>query len=334
MPGSHLPAAALLSASALLIASCGEADGDAGGATQDGPDVDMTVVASFYPLAYAVERVAGEHADLVTLTPPGVDPHDLEMTPREVASVQGADVVIYSSGLQAAVDEAVASQAGDRAFDVNQAADLIETDSVDDHADEEEEEEEEGEHTEHAEEEGEHADEHGGVDPHFWLDPERYASVTEAIAAELAEADPDNAEDYRANAADFVAELEQLDEEFAAGLAQCERTSMVTTHAAFGYISTKHGLEQIGITGLSPESDPTPARMAEVTEVVRERGVDTIYSEVILGADLAETIAAETGARVLLLDPIEGITPESPGEDYLEVMRANLDSLRTGQGCS
>ncbi len=348
MPRTRLPAAALLCSSALVLASCGDAErDDAGDAGSDG-DGGITVVASFYPLEYAVERVAGDHVETVTLTDPGVDPHDLEMSPQDVATVQGADVVLYSSGLQAAVDDAVGAQAGDSAFDVNEAADLVETDSEDEHADEEEghADEEEGhadedEHAEdeHAEEEEGHSedeeghDDHGGVDPHFWLDPQRYAGVAEAIAEELAEADPDNAEDYRANAADFVAELEELDEEFATGLAECEQTSMVTTHAAFGYISTKHGLEQVGITGLSPEAEPSPARMAEVTEIVEDNGVDTIYSEVLLGAELADTIANETGAEVLLLDPIEGITDESAGEDYLEVMRANLETLRSGQGC-
>lgn len=323
MPRTRLPAAALLCSSALVLGSCGDAErDDAGDAGSDG-DGGITVVASFYPLEYAVERVAGDHVETVTLTDPGVDPHDLEMSPEDVATVQGADVVLYSSGLQAAVDDAVGAQAGDSAFDVNEAADLVETDSEDEHADEEE---------GHSEDEEGH-DDHGGVDPHFWLDPQRYAGVAEAIAEELAEADPDNAEDYRANAADFVAELEELDEEFATGLAECEQTSMVTTHAAFGYISTKHGLEQVGITGLSPEAEPSPARMAEVTEIVEDNGVDTIYSEVLLGAELADTIANETGAEVLLLDPIEGITDESAGEDYLEVMRANLETLRSGQGC-
>lgn len=323
MPRTRLPAAALLCSSALVLGSCGDAErDDAGDAGSDG-DGGITVVASFYPLEYAVERVAGDHVETVTLTDPGVDPHDVEMSPQDVATVQGADVVLYSSGLQAAVDDAVGAQAGDSAFDVNEAADLVETGSEDEHADEEE---------GHSEDEEGH-DDHGGVDPHFWLDPQRYAGVAEAIAEELAEADPDNAEDYRANAADFVAELEELDEEFATGLAECEQTSMVTTHAAFGYISTKHGLEQVGITGLSPEAEPSPARMAEVTEIVEDNGVDTIYSEVLLGAELADTIANETGAEVLLLDPIEGITDESAGEDYLEVMRANLEALRSGQGC-
>ena len=323
MPRTRLPAAALLCSSALVLGACGDAErDDAGDAGSDG-DGGITVVASFYPLEYAVERVASDHVETVTLTDPGVDPHDLEMSPQDVATVQGADVVLYSSGLQAAVDDAVGAQAGDSAFDVNEAADLVETGSEDEHADEEE---------GHSEDEEGH-DDHGGVDPHFWLDPQRYAGVAEAIAEEVAEADPDNAEDYRANAADFVAELEELDEEFATGLAECEQTSMVTTHAAFGYISTKHGLEQVGITGLSPEAEPSPARMAEVTEIVEDNGVDTIYSEVLLGAELADTIANETGAEVLLLDPIEGITDESAGEDYLEVMRANLEALRSGQGC-
>lgn len=296
----------------------------------------LSIVAAFYPIEYAVQRVAGDRAEIITLTAPGIDPHDVELSPRDVGTVGSADLVVYSSGMQAAVDDAVARQAGDSALDVAPAADLVATgrDDDDDHDDDDHDHghDDEDEHG-HDDDEDEHGHDHGGVDPHFWLDPERYAQVGEAIAARLAELDPAHATTYESNAADFVADLTALDEEFATGLAQCAETDVVTTHAAFGYLTDRYGLHQIGMTGISPESEPSPARMAEITRVVREHGVSTIYSEVILGSALADTIAAETGAQVMVLDPIEGITTDSAADDYFGVMRVNLETLRTGQGC-
>ncbi len=296
------------------------------------------MVVSFYPLEWAATRIAGDHASVQTLTAPGAEPHDIELTPQGVADVQSADLVVYSAGLQAAVDQAVDTQAADHALDVNDAADLEETGAADDHeheADEEEEQADEG-HSgeEHADEHDEdHADD-DGLDPHFWLDPARMGTVSSDIADRLAEVDPDHAQDYRTNADTLVQELTKLKDDFDTGLASCEQQDMVTSHEAFGYLAHEYGFDQVGITGISPDAEPSPARLAEVTRIVKESGVDTIYSEVLIGTDIAQTLASETGAQVLVLDPVEGLTDASAGDDYIEVMQANLDALREGQHCS
>lgn len=344
----------------LTLSACSTGGGSADSGSQDGGDNrettdaggvggdQLTVVASFYPLEYVVERVAGDHVDVVTLTSPGIDPHDLELTPRDVATVKEADLLVYSSGLQSAVDDAVSSQAADHALDVNEAAGLVGTGEAghdddaehdeEQHADDDEPTDDEGHddegHTDDdADAEDDDGHDHGGEDPHFWLDPERYSAVTGAVADQLATLDPANATTYQANADTLVADLTALDEQFATGLAECQRREVVTTHEAFGYLTDRYGLEQIAITGLSPESEPTPARLADITGLVREHDVTTIYSEVLLGSAIADTIAAETGADVLVLDPVEGITEASAGSDYVEVMQANLEALRTGLGC-
>ena len=181
--------------------------------------------------------------------------------------------------------------------------------------------------------ESEHA-EHAAVDPHFWLDPLRYAGVGDAIAEKLATRDPANAAAYRANAEAFRADLTTLDGEFRAGLKGCRIKDLVTSHAAFGYLARAYGLHQEGITGLDPEAEPSPAALAEVAAHVRETGATTVYAETLVSEDVARTLARETGAELAVLDPVEGITSASAGRDYLTVMRANLATLRTGQECS
>lgn len=304
---------ALTAALALALTGCAS-NGD-----EDPGDAALTVVASMYPLQHLVEQVAGGvDVDVTVLTAPGADPHELELSPRDVAAMGAADLVVYSAGFQPAVDDAVATQASAHALDVSGVVDLVET--VDEHDD-------------HDEDDG-HGHDHGGVDPHFWLDPTRYAAAADAVADRMAQLDPANAGTYEANAASYVAELEELDAEFTAGLADCAQRDVVTTHAAFGYLTARYGLHQIEMTGLAPDAEPSPHRVAEIVELVRDLGVTAVYAEVLAGSQLAETVARETGAQVLVLDPVEGITDASPGEDYLSVMRANLEALRTGQGCS
>lgn len=309
----------VMAAAALLLAACGDdRDGSTEGTEPGGQR--LTVVTGFYALEYALERVAGDQVEIVSLTAPGIDPHDLELSPRDVGRIGSADLVLYATGMQDAVDQAVAQQAPDHALDAAQAAGLVAL--GDHHVDEDAHEDTDDDH------------DHGEEDPHFWLDPTRYADVVEAISEELAELDPDGAEEYRANAAEFVAELTDLDEAYRTGLSSCEYTDVITTHAAFGYLTDRYGLVQVPMTGISPESEPTPGRMAQITRLVQDRGVPTIYSEIIAGTQIADTIAAETGATVLALDPIEGLTDASPGDNYVEIMQANLEALRVGQVCS
>ncbi len=312
--------AATASAAALALAGCGGSD-DAAGSSGDG----LSVVAGFYPLEWAAQRVGGDRLDVSSLTPPGAEAHDLELAPQDVAAVAEADLLVYLEGFQPALDEAAATEAADTAWDAGQAADLSLTAAEHGHEGETEE-----EHAAHAEDE---EAEEEALDPHFWLDPVRLASVGDALAERLAEADPDGAATYEQNAAALRADLEALDAEMQAGLTGCAVDTLVTGHDAFGYLADRYGLEVVGISGLSPSAEPDPAQLAEITALVRERGVTTVYTETLVDPAVAETVAEEAGVRTAVLDPIEGLTDESAGSDYLEVMRANLATLREGQSC-
>jgi zinc transport system substrate-binding protein len=315
--------ASAAAASALLLTGCGSGDAQAGAA--DG----VAVTAAFYPLEWAAERVGGDRVDVTSLTPPGAEPHDLELTPQDVASLSEADLVVYLQGFQSAIDEAVA-EAGDAAWDAGQAADLSLT-TTEEHSHEGETEEE---HAEHSGEE-EHAGEGGEVtDPHFWLDPTRLADVGDALAERLAEVDPDGAATYEENAAALRSDLEGLDAEMQEGLSDCAVSTLVTSHDAFGYLADRYGLEVVGISGLSPSSEPSAASLAEIAGLVEERGVTTVYTETLVDPAVAETVAREAGVQTAVLDPLEGLTDESAGSDYLEVMRADLATLQEGQGCA
>ncbi|SNR52904.1 metal ABC transporter substrate-binding protein [Blastococcus mobilis] len=312
-------------AAATLLAGCAGQNGEDGG--EDG----VTVVAGFYPLEWVASRVGGDAVTVSSLTPPGAEAHDLELAPQDVAAVAEADLVVFLEGFQPAVDEAARSEAGDRAWDAGQAADLSLTAPA---------------HDEEAHEDGAHGDEaHAGdeahsvdeadeaADPHFWLDPTRLAAVGDALAGRLAEIDPDGAAAYRDNAAALRTDLEELDAEMQAGLTGCAVDTLVTSHDAFGYLADRYGFEVVGISGLSPSQEPDPAQLAEISELVNDRGVTTVYTETLIDPAVAETVAAEAGVRTAVLDPLEGLTDDSAGEDYLEVMRSNLAVLQQGQSC-
>jgi zinc transport system substrate-binding protein len=298
-----------------LLAGCGSA-----GAPARTGSSGLHVVTSFYPLQFVAARIGGPDATVSSLTRPGAEPHDLELTPRDVAAVQHADLVIYLSGFQPAVDQAVAQHAGGDALDVAAAAHLDRHGSGSDET--------------HAAGEGSgHADA-GAVDPHFWLDPTRLAQVSREVAEAMAKADPDAATAFRERATTLAGELSALDEAFRSGLARCASRDLVTSHAAFGYLAQRYGLHQVGITGLSPEAEPDPRSLAAVATYVREHHVSTVYSETLVSPAVARTVARETGATTAVLDPIEGLTDASAGRDYLQVMRSNLAVLTKGQSCS
>ena len=328
---THAPrwtALTALTAAALLTAGCG-ADGETG-STAD----ELTVVAGFYPLEWAVARVGGERVSVSSLTPPGAEAHDLELAPQDVAAVAEADLLVYLEGFQPALDEAAASEAGDSAWDAGQAADLVEGEHAEGEHTHDEHAEEEHAEEEHAEEEAGHAHGEEALDPHFWLDPTRLAAVGDALADRLTELDPEGASTYADNAAALREDLEALDAQMQAGLADCAVDTLVTSHDAFGYLAERYGLEVVGISGLSPSEEPSPAQLAQITALVRERGVTTVYTETLVDPAVAETVAAEAGVQTAVLDPIEGLTDESAGEDYLQVMRTNLATLQEGQSCS
>ncbi|MDQ6527043.1 metal ABC transporter substrate-binding protein [Nocardioides sp. LHD-245] len=330
-----LAALTALTLSTTACSALSEDDGsgsDAGGSTTD-------VVAAFYPLEYVAARVAGDRATVTSLTKAGVEPHDLEINVQDTARIAKADLVVFESEFQPAVDETVAENAGGETLDVT---DVVELEPFEEHADEHTDEhaDEEGEHAdehadEHAGEDGEegHDHEHGEFDPHFWHDPIRVATYGDAVAASLAELDPAHADDYEANAADLRSDLEALDEEFTTGLATCERDTIVVSHDAFGYLE-KYGLHMAPIAGLTPDAEPTPAAIAELQQLIEQEGITTVFSETLVSPKLAETLAGDLGIASKVLDPIEGLTEDTADQDYLSLMRSNLAALRTANGCS
>lgn len=310
----------------LLLAPLAACGSDSGGSSSGGGDT-IEVSAAFYPLQWIAEQVGGDDVTVSSLTPAGAEPHDLELTPKQVAQIGETDVLLKLAGFQPAVDDAAPD--GDQVLDVADVVDLDLTTSEHDH---------EGEEGHSDEEEG-HSEDEGGddekvADPHFWLDPTMLAEVAPTLAERFGELDPDNAAAYQERADETVALLEGIDEDFTAGLASCESTDLVTSHEAFGYLARRYDLTQIGINGLSAEQEPSPARLAEVTDFVDDNDVRTIYFETLVPSDIAQTIADETGAETAVLDPLEGITDESAGDDYPAVMAANLEALRAGQPCT
>jgi len=276
--------------------------------TNDAVTVDdgVQVAAAFYPLAWVAGRVGGDDVEVENLTAPGGEPHDLEPTVRETAEVARADLVVFQRGFQPAVDDAVDENAAGAVVDAAEVVDLVPF--------------------------RDHGVDSPEDDPHFWQDPLLLAQVGDAVADRLADVDPEHADDYRANAADLRADLERLDREYADGLADCERDTVVVSHDAFGYLQ-RYGLTMETILGLSPDSEPTPADLQRLQGLIRTEGVTTVFSESLVSPAVADRLARDTGARSAVLDPIEGLTDETADEDYLSLMRANLAALEEANDC-
>ncbi|MFF8805198.1 metal ABC transporter substrate-binding protein [Streptomyces omiyaensis] len=324
-----IPATAVSGAVTLALVTL-SACGGSSSAADKGTDGKLDVVASFYPVQYLAEQIGGGHVAVQTLTKPGVEPHDLELKPRQVGELADADVLLYLKGVQPAVDEAIA-QAG-----VEHTVDAATLTSLEAHG------ASAGEGHDHAHEGGEshegdaHEDhDHGseaGTDPHVWLDPVKYAEVAKGVGAAFAKADPDHAADYEKNTAALVKKLGDLNTEFETGLKSTATRTFITTHSAFGYLAERYHLEQEGITGVDPESEPSPARVKELQDVAKADKVSTVFFETLASDKTAKTLAADTGLRTDVLDPLEGITDKSRGDDYFEVMRSNLAALKTALG--
>jgi zinc transport system substrate-binding protein len=275
---------------AFLLAGCGEGRGS--GSSGDGR---VSVVASFYPLVDATRGVGGDRVDVANLTPAGVEPHDIELNPRQLDRIASADLMFYVGGFQPAVEDA--ARLTPNAVDLRAGLDGAEAD-----------------------------------DPHVWLDPVLFGQVVEGIEAALIEAEPAGADAYRAGADDYRRRLDELDAELRSGLAECDSRLIVTSHKAFGYLARRYGLEEVAISGLSPDAEPDPRRLAELADLVRSRGVTTIFTEELVSPEVAETLAREAGVTTAVLNTIEGV--ENEGEDdYFSLMGENLATLQTALGC-
>ncbi|WP_093167896.1 metal ABC transporter substrate-binding protein [Sinosporangium album] len=322
-----LRTAGLVTGAALLTvtgAACGA--GSTGNAASGGKP---EILAAFYPLQWLTERVGGTAAQVTGLTNPGVEPHDVELTPKQIAALTEARLTVYVKGIQPAVDEAVEQHANGRGFDATTAVTTLPATSgeVEPHGDDAHPEEghSEGDGHDHS------ADGEQGHDPHIWLDPSRLATVAVKLGDKLAEVDPAGAQGYRERAGAAAKELTTLDQEFTKGLATCGKRTIVTAHAAFAYLADRYKFEQVGISGIDPDSEPSPARLAQVAEVAKREKINTIFTEALVSPKVADVLAREVGAKTGVLDPVES---KPASGDYLSAMRQNLAALRTAMECT
>ena len=297
----------------LLLTACGYPGATPAAGGQPGR---LKIVVAFYPFQYVAERLAGPYGGVRSLTQPGAEPHDVELSPRQVAEIAGADLVVYEHSFQPAVDAAVEQVGNDHILDTTTVVPLQPL--------------QQSQSQPGSTGEGPN---HGALDPHVWLEPTNMVRIATAVAARLAEADPAHKTDFETNLAMLTGDLGILDRSFAQGLKTCARQQFITSHAAFGYLARRYGLEQIAVGGLSPETEPSPARIAEIQDAARKYQVTTIFYETLVSPAVAQSIAGDLGLRTDELDPIEGITDQSRGSDYLAVMRSNLAALREANDC-
>ncbi len=267
----------------------------------------VQIVATIYPLGDFAKNVGGELVEVITITPPGIEPHEYEPTPQDLVKMQKADLVLINGNgvdpwAEKVVDGLRAKQI--RVLILSEGIAVLPS------------------------EEGE------GLDPHVWLDPVFAAQISEAIATALSQSSPDAAR-FIAQKDAYVARLKALDEAYRAGLARCERREIVTSHNAFRYLAKRYNLTNYYILGLSPEEDPSPQKIAEVSTLAKQKGVKTIFFETLVSPKFAETVASEVGVGTAVLNPIEGLTEEDlrSGKEYIQVMEENLRALRTALTC-
>ena len=320
---------------ALGLASCSDSSDDSKG----GSSGKLKVAASFYPIQWLTQQIGGDHVDVSSVTPAGTEPHDFEISTKQIAELNKTKALFYVKGFQPSLDDAVGALSDVSAVDLTKNVNLVHHEGLLEHdhdhgdkkdgeakKDDEEKGHEDGKEHDHAE-----GHDHGdAADPHFWLDPARMKRAADAIAAELSKKDPDHADAYKKNNEALQKKLDGLDKSFQTGLATCERRSIVTTHTAFGYLADRYKLSQVGLSGIDPESEPSPATLAKVKKYVQENGTTTIFTEELVSGKPAETLAKETNTVTAVLSPLES-KPEKG--DYQAAMTDNLTALKKALAC-
>ena len=293
-----------------LLTGCGTQPADT--AAGDGR---LRVLTSFYPMYDFACKIGGDCIDVTNMVPSGTEPHDWEPSTNDLKNLEKADVFIYNGAdMEPWADDLLVSRSDTlRVVEASENVELRTTDGEHEHA--------------HEHEDADHH--HGDFDPHVWLDPENAKIEMEAIRDALCAADPENSTVFQSNYEKYAAELDALDAEFREKLAPLPNRTIVVAHEAFGYLCDAYGLTQVGIEGLSPDSEPDPGRMAEVIDFVREHSISTIFFEELVSPKVAEAIASETGAQAKMLSPLEGLSDEqaAAGADYFSVMHDNLAAL-------
>jgi len=271
-------------------------------------DTKTSVITTIYPLEYFAQRIGGEEVSVVNLLKHGIESHSFEPMPEDIRRLDAADVIIYNgSGFEPWMGRAlsaISNSAGPRLIVEASHEWVQENDTAD-------------------------------IDPHVWLDPLKAMDQVKLIRDALSSANPNGAAGHATNAQNLLTELSSLHQNFIVELADCALDSFVTPHAAFGHLAERYGLEQIPISGLSPEAEPGPTDLARIADTSRELGVRYVMVEPIISTSYAETLAREINAQLLPLHPLESLTLDESkrGDDYFSIMEANLSNLSMALEC-
>jgi zinc transport system substrate-binding protein len=268
----------------------------------------VRVIASFFPLYDFAKNVGGDRAEVSVMVPAGIEPHNWEPTPRDIADAENADMIVYNG---AGFERWVSAINAKFAVDTSIGIQLMQ-----------------------GAEEGVH--EESGLDPHIWLDPMLAKQQVEAIRDGFVQIDPVNSGYYHQNAQRYIAELDSLDSFIRSNLSNCELRDFIAFHNAFSYFANRYNLTQHSIQGISQEGDVLPQRIQEIKDLAATLGINVIYAEDLIDPRLANVIAGEIpNGQVLVLSPIEGLKREEieQGLGYIDKMMEDVQNLKVGLKC-
>lgn len=276
---------------------------------KDSQNGKLKVTTSFYPLYFFSQQIGGEKASVSNITPAGAEPHDYDPTTGDIARIENSQLLVLNGGVEAWGDKIKQTLSGKKTVIVVAGEKLL---------------------TRQLEEAGQNIQ-----DPHVWLDPSLAKEEVANILAGFEKVDPANKSYYQKNASDLDVKLDSLDKQLKDGLVSCQKKDIVTSHAAFGYLASRYGLNQVPIAGLSPDAEPSSKQLADVSDFAKKNGVNYIFFESLVSPKLSDTIAREIGAKTLVLDPLEGISGDDlkAGKDYFSIMKQNLANLRVALQC-
>lgn len=275
------------------------------------------IITSFYPLYEIADKVGGNHVDVHNMVPAGSEPHDYEPTPSDIINLNQARLVIYNgAGMEPWADRIIPDLQKNGIPTLN-ISELFQNEMIKNNPLAEDEEK------------------NSPYNAHFWLDPVHYENEVKAIAEKLSQLNPEYRMDYQKNAQGFIEQIQELNRAYQNGLQNCKLKNFVTNHAAFAYLAQRYDLEMIPISGVSPDSEPSPQTMARIAQIMKAKNIHTILTESLVSPKIADTLAQETGAKTLILNPLEGLTDKeiNEGKSYIQVMKDNLQNLRSALEC-
>lgn len=269
----------------------------------------LKVTTSFYPLYFFASQIGGDKAQVVNITPSGAEPHDYEPTTGDIARIEKSNILILNGGGLEPWGERINSELQPKTIVIDAATDLI---------------------NQSVETEGKVV-----KDPHVWIDPILAKAEVKKISEGFIKADASNKELYAKNSNQLQIQLDNLDQQFRDGLANCKQKNIITSHQAFGYIASRYGLVQIPISGLSPDLEPSPSQLIKISRFAKTIGAKYIFFETLVSPRLSQTIAQEVGAKTIVFNPLEGLTSKEAqaGKNYFSIQKENLANLKIALNC-